>query len=418
MTGYLKKSYSTGMFNVAGSAVISAIFIPLIVQKIGLELYGKWALLFLIAGFSNIADFGISKSLVYLIPKQNNQHDSNKIYSAALIMNNLSVLTVAIICTTIYLLGINIWQAEQAFSIETGNKLFIYGSFIACCSLLTQFCRSILEAFYKIYIVNIGFLLLTLLNYIPIYLLTIYTDDINKLIYCTVIINIIILFFHIIAVNFLCKVSFIIPPIKIFKNIFSCSIKFLSIGLLISAILPINRYLLVYLSDDTKIYGAFDISIKIAMMANSCLALFATPLLSLFSGYGKERLNEIKSILKRSLIGLGGAYLLGCFTFFVTGKSVLQWLFKIDTGEVFISSLILIIGMCLTGVSEPFYRAFLGLGNLRFPFVIKTTLIVLNVCIIALLFNINPLHRISLAIAISYGLTSLVTIAAFKVKFY
>lgn len=417
MRNYFKKSFSTGMLNVGGSALISAIFIPLIVQKLGLELYGKWTMVLIFSGFSNIADMGVSKAMVYLIPKHKEQKDINEIYSAGLIINNMLVLILGTICIAVYFSGINVWNTDKAISNELGNKLFIVGCFIACCSLATQFYRSIIEAFYKIYFVNIGFLLLTILNYIPIYLLSLHTKDVSYFIYSTALMYIVVLFFHILVFKLTCSVNFNIPHITIYKKIISSSAKFFSIGLLIGAVLPINRYLLIYISDDTQTYGAFDIALKIAMMANSFLSLFATPLLSIFSGYGKERLGEIKAILNRSLIWLGSAYLIGCSVFYIYGKNILQLLFKVETGDVFIATLVLIMGICLTGVSEPFYRAFLGLGTLRVPFGIKIVLVILNFIIILILFHFPPLYRIAFAIAISYGFTSILTVAIFRIRY-
>jgi len=109
--------------------------------------------------------------------------------------------------------------------------------------------------------------------------------------------------------------------------------------------------------------------------------------------------------------------MIGCFIFYIYGKTILQWLFKVEAVDVFISTLVLIMGICLTGVAEPFYRAFLGLGTLRLPFGIKIVLVILNFIIILILFDFPPLYRISFAIAISYGLTSILTVVSFKMKY-
>jgi O-antigen/teichoic acid export membrane protein len=415
---YFKKSFSTGILNVGGSAIITAIFIPLIVQKLGLELYGKWAMVFIFPSFSGIADMGISKAMVYLIPKQSNQDEINEIYSAGFVINSTLIILLSIICIFVYLSGVNVWNTEHAISKSFGDKLFITGSFIACCSLATQFYRSVLEAYYKIYYANIGFLLQTIVTYIPIYILAHYSKDITKFIYCTAAMYILIAFFHFFVMQYTCSAMFNFPRKNSFKKIFLISFNFFSIGLLISIVYPVNRYLLISLSDDTKAYGVFDIALKIAMMANSFLALFATPMLSIFSGYGSERISEIKSILNRSLVLLGAAYFFGCVTFYIVGEKLLQWVFKVQTGEVYIATFVLMVGICLTGVSEPFSRALLAIGRLRFIFNIKVSALAINLMIIVFLRKVFPLLRISLGIATAYIITSIVVMVYFYKVYY
>jgi len=418
LCNYLKKSISTGIGNIFGSALIAIICIPLIIQNIGMEKYGIWALLFIFIGISSIADFGISKSLVYFIPKQTIKEDINEIYSAGLFLNSVLLLFVAGVGIVIYLSGVDVWGNNQSLPYELGQKLILYGIIITCCSLVTSFYRSILEALYKIYIVNVGYLILTASNYISIYTLSLFTKKVEYFIICTTGVYVIIFLFHLLIIRFKIPVSLHIPKFTSVKRIVDCAIGFFSISVLNTIVEPSNRYLFVLLSGDQKAYGIFDVALKIAMIFHSCLSTFATPLFSVFAGYGKTRIDEIKRILNRYLIGLGGCYIFGCLLFFIAGKYLLDIFIKLESLALFNVSLVLILGFALAGVAEPFTRALWALGHLRLSFNIRILLPVTNFLLIIVFANMTPLYRFGMAYSLAFATTSLVVMAAFKIKYF
>ena len=133
LSAYLKKSITTGLGNSVGSALISIVFIPLIIQKIGMEKYGIWALFFIFIGISSTADLGLSKSLVYFIPKQTTKEDVNEVYSAGFFVNSLMVLFVGVVGIIVYWSGVNVWGNNESLSYELGRKFLLCGLIIACC---------------------------------------------------------------------------------------------------------------------------------------------------------------------------------------------------------------------------------------------------------------------------------------------
>ena len=111
---YLKKSTSTGLINSVGSAVFSVILIPLIISRIGMENYGAWATLMIFIGLSGTADLGLSKSLVYYIPKQKTIEEKGRICSAGLIINCVIIFIIAGAGISAYLLGISVWGENES----------------------------------------------------------------------------------------------------------------------------------------------------------------------------------------------------------------------------------------------------------------------------------------------------------------
>jgi O-antigen/teichoic acid export membrane protein len=418
LSNYLKKSISTGLGNSLGSALVCIIFIPLIIQRIGMEKYGAWAILFIFIGISSVADLGLSKSLVYFITKQRSQKQINEVYSAGFCLNTLIVLLVAIAGLAIYWSGLNVWGSNESISYELGRRILLCGFVIMCCSLATSFYRSVLEAFYKIYLVNVGFLLLTTLNYSSVYVLSFFSTNIQYFIVCTVGVYITTLLFHMVLVLLGTEASLCVAKLSTFRQILKKALSFFFIGTLNILVEPTNRYLFAFLAGDARAYGFFDIALKIATMARGCLAAFALPLFSVFAGYGRAGISKIKQILNRYLVGLGASYALGCTLFLIAGKYILHAFITTESPHLFHASFILVLGVALYGVAEPYVRALLALGDLRVSFNIKAVQIASNLSLIVLLAKLTPLYRFSLAYSLAFSIAAVLYILVFTYKYW
>jgi len=414
---YLQKSISTGLGNSVGSILISVIFIPLIIRNIGLEKYGIWMILAIFTSILSVADLGLSKAMVYFIPKQKSQDHINQVYSIGFFLNSFVILFIMTMGVLIYLSGINIWGGTESLSNEFGRKLLLCGLFVTCSSLATAFYRSVLEGFYKIYIVNIGFFIQTTLNYTSVYLLSFFTNNVEYFVYMTMVVYASMYFFHLVVVRLKTSVALCFPQFTRVKEIIKYAIGIFFVGFITSILQPANRYLLILFSGDVRIYGIFDIAFKIALAASKLLQAFGAPLFSVFAGYGKEKIGEIRRILNICLLGLGGAYVFGCLLFLFSGRFILDLFLKDDSIELYNASMILIIGIVLFAVADPFFRALLAIGDLRLTFNIKVLQPILNVLLIILLAGLSPLYRFSFACAIAWGVTAVAYIVVFKLKY-
>ena len=414
---YFKKASFTGLGKSVGSALITLIFIPLIIHRIGMTSYGIWMFPVVFMEISSIADLGLTKSLVYFIPQQKRQEDINEIYSAGILVNSLMVLLIALIGFVVYQSGINIWGENAGVTYESGRLLFACGLIISCCSLATSIYRSILEAFFKIYIVNIGFFLLTALNYISVYLLSFLTNKPEHFVIATTAVYIFIFFLHWVTVQSRVTASLHVPQWETIRRVVKYAFGFFAIGFPWTLTYAINRYLVIAFLGGARIYGIFDIGLKIAFFALTCLQAFVSPLFSAFVNYGKGRINEIQYILNRSLIGLGGIYILGCLLFLGFGKYVLALFSKNHTQELFYTSFILILGIAFFAVADPFYRAFLALGRLKLMFMLSLIQPLTNVLAFVVFADLDSLFRVSAAFSLSWAVTALVHIIMFRATY-
>ena len=414
---YLKKSTSTGLCNSIGSAVFSVILIPLIIGRIGMENYGVWATLMIFIGLSGTADLGLSKSLVYYIPKQKTIEEKDEICTAGLIINCLVILILAAIGISVYLSGINIWGSNESISSGAGLQLLLCGTIILCCSLGTTFCRSLLESYYKIYLVNAGFLLLTILNYSTVYILSFYTSKVEYLIMITTGVYVFTLLLHIIFVRLATDVSFRRPSIKIIRDVSKYSMGFFTIGVLTSIILPANRYLFVLFANDTKAYGIFDVALKISLISLSFLQAFAVPLYSVFSSYGKEKIEQTKKILNHYFWILSCAYLAGCLIFWAIGKRLLNFWVGTDSNELYYISMIMICGVGVCGIAEPYIRGLWALGHIKLCIELRLVSAIVNFLFIFTVTGITALYRIGIAYSLALGVNAILLIISFRIKY-
>lgn len=417
LKSYLQKSISTGLGHSLGSALISLVFIPLIVRNIGVEKYGIWAILAIFTSALSFADLGLPKAMVYFIPKQKSREDITQVYSVGFFLNCFVISLVMVTGVLIYWSGINVWGNTESLANEFGRRLLLCGIFITCIALATSFYRAILEAFYKIYIVNLGFLLQTILTYTSVYILSFFTKHVEYFVFMTMAVYTFIFFLHVAVVGFKTPVALCPPQFARALEIIKYSLGIFSIGFLTSIMAPANRYLLVLFSGDMRVYGIFDIAFKIALAASRVLQSFAIPFFSFFAGLGKEKIGEIRRILSRCLVGLGGAYFFGLLLFLITGGYILDIFLQNDSIELYNASLILIAGVTLAAVGDPFSRAFLAIGDLRLSFNIKILQPTLNVLLILFLSGLSPLYRVSVACALAWGVTAMVYIVVFKIKY-
>lgn len=418
LSDYFKKSVSTGLGKSLGSTLVAVIFIPLIIRNIGIENYGIWMLLVIFMGISSVADIGLSKSLVYFLPRQKSQEDINEMYSAGFFLNGFSVLLVVVFGFIVFISGVNVWGANASIPYETGRLLLVSGLIIAACSLATTFYRFVLEAFYKIYIVNIGFLLLTALNYISIYLLSFVTDKIEHFILVTTAIYIFMFFSHWAIVRTKLNISLHVPRLATIRKMVKYSFGFFIVGSFFTITDSANRYLIIFFGGSAATYGIFDVALKVAFMGFSCLQAFAAPLFSIFAHYGEERMSEIKHILNRSVFWISGVYVVGCLLFLIFGRHALDIFLGKNSPELFNASLILVLGIAFFGIAEPFHRALLGLGNLWLVFKINAVQLVTNFLFIAIFTDLDPLYRLSLAYSLSWAMTAVIHIIAFRFRYF
>jgi O-antigen/teichoic acid export membrane protein len=276
--------------------------------------------------------------------------------------------------------------------------LLLSGINIVCCGLIGSLCQSLLEANYKIYFVNVIFFFRTALHYSAVFLVSIYSSQVEHLIYATNLVFITFVVVDIFSVKILTEAGLASPRWCHIKAVLHRGKDFFAIGLATSVLQPLTRYLVALLAVDMAANGVYDISLKIAMMAAGALSCFSVPLYSLFSGYGEKQIGKIKRILYRMTPLLMVLFTLGATIYLFTGEALLEFVFGAVDPLLFHTSLILLLGRALSAVFEPYARAMWALGHTKKCIAVKFWgLFMTIVLFFALSFIREPLYRIAIS---------------------
>jgi len=358
MRGYLVKGVATGISRTFGSAFIAMALIPLILRNVGAEV--------------------------------------NSIFSSSALIVLCLITLVVIIGAALVFFQVPVWGNKAKITASLSDLLLLSGVNIVCCGLLSSLCQALLEANYKIYFVNIIFFSRTALHYFAVFLVSIYSSQVEHLIYATNLVFITFIVVDVSSVKMLTEIGLARPRWCHIKAVLHRGKDFFLIGLSTSVVGPLTRYLVALLTVDVAANGVYDISLKIAMMAAGALSCFSIPLFTLFSGYTEKQIGKIKRILYRMTSLLVILFTLGAAFYLFTGEILLEFVFGAVDSRLFHTSLILLLGRSLSAVFEPYIRAMWGLGHTKKCIAVKFWGLSMTIVLVfALSFIGEPLYRIA-----------------------
>ena len=119
---YLAVSTISGIFNNIGSLIITFACIPVIINNIGLELYGAWSITFVFLGLSAFASLGLDKPLI--IALSNNKKNKGSYIGIIITIQILASLVFFLI-----LLFVNILELP-VFGTEVNPTTYLYISLL------------------------------------------------------------------------------------------------------------------------------------------------------------------------------------------------------------------------------------------------------------------------------------------------
>ena len=227
---YLKKNVFASVGKLLTVSSVTLLLLPIIIQKIGLDLYGVISLTLIFSGVSSLIDLGLSQAIVLL--SADKEISSNQVVTSAVYIN----LTIIAIATLIFialnlfgvdLLGkeINLTQKEQIWLLITGFLILIF-------MLLNNICKSILEANLFMHVVNLSLALFTPVLYLSIYILSFFTDNVIAYILTPLIITLILFLFYVVFIKLKTDVKFVKVNKAHIKYVLKTSFKFLNLGLI------------------------------------------------------------------------------------------------------------------------------------------------------------------------------------------
>lgn len=404
---YLTKNFLVSSGKTVSTSLVTLLLLPLVIKKLGIDVYGIISIALMFSGISSLVDLGLSKAIILLCGKDKSQE--NTVVSSALCINLLIVGILTSVFILLQLCGVDLLGTD--LNIETSNKTFVLniGFMLLALMLLNNWCRAILEANYKMHVVNLTLGFYTPLLYASIYILSFFTDALPLFIITPLVLTLLMFLFNLFYIRRCTNVKVIKPTKKDIKFVFKKSIAFLNIGIVNSMVMPLMRYLFVLLVADVGLYAIFDLSFKIAMLANSFIISLASPMFAVFSSQIKGESKKMVQISYRIFFLSLLLYVLINAGFFSLGNFFLTFL-RLETDHLellFNISSVLIIALGSVAIVEIFYRYFLGNNQLKKAFFLKLIVPICAVLIFFLLPSLSEIYRLIYAYSISLIISAL-----------
>ena len=397
---YILKNLFTGMMKTILSLILSVVSIPIIISNIGIGNYGIISIITVFSSFTGMIDLGLSKGLIVF---QLEKKDSAKEISAIYLINLCLFFLFFLLSILIYVFDINL-MGENLEIGKTELRL------INCVSVMTlsfgifnNLLRASLEANFKLQLLNWGFLLQAFIINLGWLVLAIYNANIILFLFVPLVSTITVICYHL----------FLLPPIytllkkpdiRSIKNVFKITLQFFKVGALNSLHLPIIKYLIIYLIGDQRAIGIFELSTKLALLANTLLSYVSNPFFSIVSKH-KEKSEMYLWIITKKV-----TYLLICITlggyivFIILNNFIITYFFNEYTDQIFKVLNMTVIGYLLIAASESVQKYFLGLGRMNLVAKVKFSGIIINLVIIIIFYNSDYFNLISLTFAYAVSL--------------
>ncbi|MGV6830163.1 MAG: hypothetical protein ACWA5P_01205 [bacterium] len=408
---YIKKNFLVSISKTITVSLVTLILLPLIINRIGLDLFGIVGLTLLFSSVSSIVDLGLSKAVVLLTGEK--KISENKVFSAAILINLSIIGILTLVFILLRFLGVNLLGSDINMTNSDQDILITVSFFLLILMLLNNLCRSILEAKLLMHIGNLSLTLYTPVLYLSIFVLSFFTKEVVWYIITPLVVTLAMFAFYVFYIFYKTKIQFSLVSIKELKYVFKSTLSFLNIGLINSMVTPIMRYAFILMVADTGLYAIFDLSFKIAMIANSFIVALSVPMLAIFANEQKNKamVKVTWKIFYWSVI-IFTTIILG---YYLIGEYVLEFL-QLEVQNLSLLyeiTFVLILSLGFVGAVEIFYRFFLGNNQLKKAFLLKLIVPVVGIISFYLFEEFNLIYRFIYAYGVALFISALAIVLAF-----
>jgi hypothetical protein len=268
------------------------------------------------------------------------------------------------------------------------------------------------------HVVNFSLALFTPILYITIYILSFFTNNVSIYIITPLIITVCLFIFYVIFIKTKTNIKFVKIDKTHIKAVLKCSLRFLNLGIINSVIMPIMRYLFILMVADVGMYAIFDLSFKVAMLANSLIVSLSVPMFAVFSKLIKEKATEMSKIAFKIFYISLAVYIAIIVGYHFLGEVILSYLkLSVNHLDVLYDLIfVLLISLGSVAVVEVFYRYFLGDNQLFKAFLMKLTVPITSVVFYFLLSDTEIIYRFIYAYGLSLIINAFVILCAFLIE--
>jgi O-antigen/teichoic acid export membrane protein len=407
---YLRISFVTGATKTTLVTLSTLIFLPLIIKEIGMDNYGLISMAMIFSSVHVFADFGIAKTVTLLLGQ--GKEDGKAIISSAVIINLFILSIIGGAIGLLLLFDINFFGNNTEISQYIQNEILIVGFILLTLTQMNNFLSAILEAKLQMHYVNIGYMISSISLNATIYLFSILFESVPIILIAPIFSFSLVTIYLFIIIIIKTDTSIGKPTYNEFQKILKVAYGFLSLGIINAILIPTNKYFIVFITGSSTVMGVFDVSLKIAMMANSFLNSIAQPLFGVFARMKGEK-KQIYTVARKVSLVLLSFYCIGCIIFYFTGESISKIIDIENHKHIYTATMVLIIGVSFSSVSEPFYRAMLTTGKLKPAFFMKMSALAVNflvfICMRYVDYPYSTIITIAYASAILFSSLTIIT---------
>jgi O-antigen/teichoic acid export membrane protein len=399
---YIKKNLVLGVAKTVVTLFLSAVALPLVIQKIGISNYGLISIVLVFSSITGLMDFGLSDALISL---KSSDVDFNKKKSAIYVINLSIVGFLMLSGIIVYISDINFFksitdQSHEVLRLTSACSLLMLGF-----SVLSTMLRARLESRFKLQFVNIGYMIDSVFTNCIWLLMAFLNSPIEYFVIVPIVsISIVCIINTFIIKPDLKSLSF--PARRYFISVLKSSFSFFKVGVLNSLHLPLFKYSVIFFLGDTWSIGVFELSTKLSLIVNNLLSYFSTPFFSIAAKTDRTELPALLKIVSKTTKIILLLSVVGFICFQLLEEHIIRYFFKEYKNEILYILSLILAGYLFHAASETFQRFSMGTGNIGTVIRVKFGVLILSSVGILLLFAANNLTIVTLAIVFCVGLAT------------
>ena len=392
---YLRRAASSGLLNSTTSAACVAVLLPMVIANIGLESYGYWAVLGVFVGGAGLLDLGMSKALVFLIPR--GESSESELFSGALALCLAVTFVVMAVVLPLAFSGYAIFGSAVARQPGLTNWLAGAGATILLCQVLTTLVRAVFEARCKAHVVNVGFAVFTVMYYGLAMVLSHLAVDLRVIIAASAGVFVLTLAAHVHLLWADRPLRWCTPARATLRRIARVAARTFAVDLPSIAYLPLMLWVFLAIAPSGSAYGIFDLATRIAVLCATALATLAVPFFALVAGARAADQQGIRLLVDRFVPWMLLLAAGGWLAFALIGARALKWWMPEAPPELATALQLLLAGCLAHAAFEPVTRMLLGLGRLRQLLMVRVCMLATCGALVIALDALPALQRFSIA---------------------
>ena len=360
---YLKSNAVYSILRVGLSSISTLLVTPFVIAKIGLEQYGYISITYFFIAFSNLLDFGLSKSLVFLLnTKQVTKEHKDQIISGVLYINIGVILLLSGVFVCLCLFEIPLLGSTISLSNSYYKALVMSSILVLFLTLYNLFQSALLESCFMLNKVNEGLMLKVLILNLLYLFNALSINNIMLYIISSIISLSLVTCYYQFYIYKNLNINLCTVDKYNLKLICRTTYGYAKVGIMTSLNSALPRLLLIYVGNSLAYISLFDVISKVTMAMLNLLSTVYRPL------YALVRVNaeKIKKNMTKILIVNTAFVFSFLFALILFSDYLIDYLLPDTEYDIlFLRLLFLLFGLygSLLTYSQPLSMYFLGLGR-------------------------------------------------------